>query len=245
MKDTAARDRPRLDGTVAVLTGVGRAGQVGDALARAFAEQGAAVVLLGREEQELQARAAELATLGFDASAHACDLTDLPALDRVRAAVEDRHGDGVNVLVNVAGGFAPSGPVADSDPTLWQRQIAINLTTAYHATRAFLPLLRRRNGSVLFFASVAALPGGRAAGIAAYTTAKSGVIALMRAVAEEERERGVSANALAPTALRTATNVSEMGEGAPLVELDTVADTVLFLCSPAGRALTGQVIRLG
>ena len=67
----------------------------------------------------------------------------------------------------------------------------------------------------------------------------------MRAVAEEERDGGVKANALAPAAMRTAANLTEIGDGARLLDLDTVADTVLFLCSPAGRALTGQVIRLG
>ena len=245
MTNAASLDRPRLDGHVALITGVGRAGQVGATLARAFAEQGASVVLLGRDATELRARVDELGAAGFAVSSHALDLTDVAAVDQVARLVGGVHGGALDTLVNVAGGFVMSGPVAESDPEAWHRQLSINLSTAYTATRAFLPILRKRRGSVVFFASAAALPGGRTAGMSAYAAAKSGIIALARAVADEEREAGVRANVLAPTSIRTAANVSDMGSDARYVELDTIADTVLFLCSSAGRALTGQVIRLG
>jgi NAD(P)-dependent dehydrogenase (short-subunit alcohol dehydrogenase family) len=81
--------------------------------------------------------------------------------------------------------------------------------------------------------------------MAAYAAAKSGVLALMRAVAEEERATGVRANALAPTAIRTAANLDSMGENVRYVEREEVADAVLFLCSDGASAISGQVIRLG
>jgi NAD(P)-dependent dehydrogenase (short-subunit alcohol dehydrogenase family) len=68
----------------------------------------------------------------------------------------------------------------------------------------------------------------------------------MRAVAQEERESGVRSNALAPTAIRTATNVESMGQNARYVEREEVADAVYFLCfSDAARSITGQVVQLG
>ena len=88
--------------------------------------------------------------------------------------------------------------------------------------------------------------GGRVAEMSAYVVSKAGVITLMRAVAQEERGNGVRSNALAPTSIRTATNVESMGPDVRYVEREEVASAVDFLCfSPASRAVTGQVIQLG
>jgi NAD(P)-dependent dehydrogenase (short-subunit alcohol dehydrogenase family) len=144
----------------------------------------------------------------------------------------------------MAGGFAPSGPVADSTLDVWNRQLAINLTTAYLTARAFLPLLRRARGSIVFFAAQPALPGKSGPNISAYAVAKSGVAALMRAIAAEERANGVRANAVAPTQIRTAANIADMGSDVRYVERDQVADAVVFLCSEAASAITGEVISL-
>ncbi len=231
------------DGTV-VLTGVGREGQVGEVVARTLAERGATIVAIDRLEADVHARVEELQALGFRASAHVCDLTDEAQVQAVADSVRVATAGKVSALVNLAGGFAMSGPVAESEVAAWHRQLAINLTTGYLTTRAFLPLIRAARGSVVFFASAAALPGGRVKGMAAYAAAKSGVVALMRAVAEEERANGVRANALAPTAIRTATNVASMGDDAKYVEREEVAELVAWLCSDTSRPLSGQVLAL-
>jgi NAD(P)-dependent dehydrogenase (short-subunit alcohol dehydrogenase family) len=234
-----------LEGKVAVLTGVSRQGQVGEVVARTLAEQGAAVVLIDRTGVEAEARAQEIRERGHRALAVNADLTDPAQLDAVARIVQNEFG-GVDALVNIAGGFGMSGKVADSDPNAWSRLLGIGLTTAYLTTRAFLPLVRERKGAVVFFASAAALPGGRIAEMSAYAVSKAGVIALMRAVAQEERETGVRSNALAPTAIRTAANTQSMAASTKYVEREEVADAVRFLCfSPAARAITGQVIQLG
>lgn len=236
---------PRMDGRVAVITGVGRPGQVGEAVAGAFGSLGARCVLLDRTPGEVTARAAELEARGTTASAHACDLTDAIALDAVARRVADEAPDGVHALVCLAGGFAPGTPVADTAPDAWQRMFAINLTTAYLTTRAFIPLLRKTSGAIVYFASAAALPGGRVSGMAAYSAAKTGVVTLMRAVAAEERSHGVRANALAPTAIRTAANLATMDPDTAYVERETVADWVTMLCSEASGPINGQVVKLG
>lgn len=234
-----------LDGRVAVLTGVSRRGQVGETVALWLAERGAAVVLIDRTGVEAEARATELRDRGYHAMAFGADLTNASQLDTVAQSV-GREFDGVDALVNIAGGFSMSGKVSDSDPEAWARQLAIGLTTSYLATRAFLPLVRKRRGAVLYFASAAALPGGRVAEMSAYAVSKAGVITLMRAVAQEEREGGVRANALAPTSIRTATNVDSMGDSVRYVEREQVAEAVEFLCfADAARSIAGQVIQLG
>ena len=235
----------RMDGKVVVVTGVGRSGQVGESVAAAFAGLGAHCVLIDRDPAQVAERAAELQARGWAVSAHGCDLTVSDQVDAVAASVAAGSPTGVHALVCLAGGYAPGSPVADSAPDDWQRMFAINLTTAFLTTRAFLPLLRKAGGSVVYFASAAALPGGRVAKMAAYSAAKTGVVTLMRAVAGEEQEHGVRANALAPTSIRTATNVASMGADASYVERETVADWVVLLCSEASGAVNGQVIKLG
>ena len=122
--------------------------------------------------------------------------------------------------------------------------ITINLTTAFVATRAFLPLVRRARGAMVYFASTAALPRASVSNMSAYAAAKGGVVTLMRAVAAEEKGNGVRANAVAPLAIRTAENLASMGEEHQYVERETVAAWVLWLSTRAA-AVNGQVIRLG
>lgn len=228
-----------------MLTGVGRPGQVGEMVARTFADRGASLVLVDVDAGETEQRAVDLRARGATASAHRCDLTDAAQVDALAGAIAAAHPGGIDAVVHLAGGFAMSGPVAASDVSVWQRQFAINLTTAFLATRALLPLLRPRRGALVYFASAAALPGAATAQMSAYVAAKSGVLALMRAVAQEERESGVRANAVAPTAIRTAANLASMGDGIAYVEREEIADAVLFLCSDAARRITGQVVQLG
>ena len=233
-----------LAGRSVVLTGVGREGQVGEAVARAFAERGARVFLVGRREDEVRARADALIAAGLRSAALSADLCDPVAVEALAARVRDATGGRVHALVHLAGGFAASGPVADSDVAVWTRQVTINLTTAYVTARAFLPLLRATKGAIVFFGSEAALPGARVAGIAAYAAAKTAVLTLAQAIAQEERDNGVRANALAPAAIRTAANLAEMGADTAYVTREAVADVVLWLCSDAARAVTGQVVRV-
>jgi len=225
-----------------VLTGVGREGQVGEAVAQAFAEHGARVFLVDHTEANVRARAEALLARGLRAAYLAADLTDVEATTKLAERVRDATAGRVHAVVHLAGGFASSGPVAESDPATWQRQLAMNATTAYLTARAFLPLLRSAKGSLVFFASEAVLPGARAANVSAYVASKSAVVALMQAIAQEEHAHGVRANAVAPATIRTAANIATMGADAPMVTREAVADVVLWLCSDASRAVNGQLV---
>lgn len=239
--------QPMFSGSTVLLTGVGRPGQVGEAVANAFGALGASLVLVDRTREHVDARTEALAAQGYDARGYACDLTDASAVALLADEVKARHAGRLRAVVHMAGGFAMSGSVAESSVDVWDRQIAINLTTAHVAARAFLPLLRASNSSsIVFFASAAALPGASVANLSAYAVAKTGVVTLMRAIAAEERKAktGVRANAIAPTSIRTAANVSTMGDEGPYVEREDVAKAVIYLCSAESAAITGAVVPL-
>lgn len=227
-----------------LITGVGSKGQVGEAVAAALAARGDTVLVVARSAGEADERAADIVRAGFRAHGYGCDLSAPSDVDRLAERVRRDHSDGLDALVNLAGGFGSLGPIGASDPSAFDHQLRINLTTAYLATRAFFPALQRSRGSIVFFASETVLEGTSTRGVAAYAAAKAAVVALMRSVADEGRASGVRANALAPAAIRTATNEAAMGKDAPYVERDDVANTVAFLLSPAAGAITGQVIRL-
>lgn len=229
-------------GRSVVLTGVGREGQVGEAVATAFAEHGARVFLVDRQENEARARAETLVKAGRRAAGLGADLTDETAVAALAERVRDATGGRVFGLVHLAGGFTKSGPVAESDAALWSRQFLLNATTAFLTARAFMPMLRTAKGAIVFFASEAILPGGRTAGVSAYAASKSALVALMQSISQEEAARGVRANALAPTSIRTAANVAAMGADAHYVSREDVAKVVLWLCSEDARAVTGQVV---
>ena len=231
-----------LAGRSVVLTGVGREGQVGEAVALAFAERGARVFLVDHSEPNVRARAEALVARGLRAASLAADLTDPAAANAVAERVREATSGRVHGVVHLAGGFAASGPIADSDPAIWHRQLAMNATTAYMTARAFVPLLRNVKGSLVFFASEAVLPGAKTSNLAAYVASKSAVVSLMQVIAQEERAHGVRANAVAPTTIRTSDNVAAMGADAPMVTREAVADVVLWLCSDASRAVSGQLV---
>src|SRR5215471_3714598 len=150
--------RPGFRGPI-LLTGTGREGQVGEAVARALAERGATLLLVDRGADHARDRASSLTRDGFRAFSFGCDLADARAVGDLAERVRTEHGDRLAALVHVAGGFALSGSLAESDVEVWQRMLSINLTTAYLVTRAFLPMVRAGNGAIVYFASESALPG--------------------------------------------------------------------------------------
>lgn len=221
---------------LSLVTGVGAKGQVGEAVASALVRRGDTVVIVARSD--VSALASELGATSF-----ACDLADPNAVNELAMKVRDRFGDQLDALVNVAGGFGLSGPLAESTYDSFERQMTINLRTAFETTRAFLPMVEAAKGSVVYFASEAALDGSRTSGMSGYAAAKAGVVALMRSVADEFRGR-VRANAVAPSAIRTATNEASMGDSVRYLEREDVAAVVAFLTSAEAAAVTGQVLRL-
>lgn len=230
-------------GRSVVVTGVAKAGQLGEAIALAFARDGARVSVIARNIQESTARASEMRAAGFDVRPFACDLADPAETAAVASEIVAAAGH-VDLVVHAAGGFAVTGPVAASDPVAFQAQLTIGLGTAYATARAFIPLLRASRGCIVFLSSASALPGARVRGVAGYAIAKTGILTLMRAIAQEEHENGVRANAIAPAAIRTSANIAAMSATATFVEPASVVAAIRYLASPEASQVTGQVIEL-
>jgi len=213
-------------------------------VARAFADLGASLILVDRTLEKARARAAAISATGHAARGYGCDLTNPDEVAGLANLVRQNHGDRIRALVHMVGGFAMSGPIAESSLDTWNRQLALHLGSAFLTTRAFLPLLRADHGSIVLFSSQAALPGASIGEMSAYAVAKTGVATLMRAIAAEERKNGVRANALAPAAIRTAANLGIMGDKVRYVEREEVAAAVTFLCSEQASAISGILLPL-
>lgn len=226
---------------VALVTGVGRVGQIGFAVARALGQCGAGLVLANRNAVELGHRVTEFAADGIAARAAAGDLTE-PDVARhaVETAVES-YGR-LDVVVNVAGGLTVIAPLAETEVDAFDREYEINVKTAFLVSRAAVgPMAAAGTGAIVNFAS----PAGLAARpqLAAYSAAKAGVAAITRALALEVRDQGIRVNAVAPGLVRTSDNVTAMDDDDHRwVEIDEIVHGVLFLASNLAAGITGHVL---
>jgi NAD(P)-dependent dehydrogenase (short-subunit alcohol dehydrogenase family) len=168
------------------------------------------------------------------------DLTDAAATEAAMAKVVERFG-GIDALLNVAGGFV--WQTTDDAQPAWDRMFAMNLTTALNASRAALPHLKASDaGRIVNVGAYGALKA--AAGMGAYGASKAAVHRLTEALAEELKPTTVTVNAVLPSILDTAQNRADMPDADPAawVKPGDLAEVILFLASPASRAMTGALV---
>ncbi|HEX4601477.1 MAG TPA: SDR family oxidoreductase [Gemmatimonadales bacterium] len=234
---------PDFRGKVALVTGVGRVGQIGHAVARGFGRAGASLVIADRTPSALAERAAEFAAAGFTVRSVAGDLTTPDAARRAVATAREAFG-GLDVVVNVAGGLLYYGDALNTPPDQFERELAVNVRTTFYVSQAALPaLLERGGGAIVNFASIAVLKPQPL--MASYIAAKSAIAGLTRALAREFQGRGVRVNAVAPGTMKTADNLAHMTDAkVRLVELDDLVAAVLYLASDEARAVTGEVLAI-
>jgi NAD(P)-dependent dehydrogenase (short-subunit alcohol dehydrogenase family) len=223
---------------VVVVTGA--FGALGQAVAAAFAARGARLALLDVAVQPPAALRDRLdeshLLLG------GVDLTDVEATRRAIAATAMRFG-GIDVLVNVAGGFRWE-KLEDGDPDTWDQMFAMNLRTAVVCCKAALPALLERGAGCIVNIGAGAAAARAAAGMGAYTASKAGVQRLTESLAEEVKDRGVRVNAVLPGTIDTPRNRADMPDAdvARWVAPEAIADVIVFLASDAARAVTGASI---
>jgi NAD(P)-dependent dehydrogenase (short-subunit alcohol dehydrogenase family) len=170
------------------------------------------------------------------------DLSDMEATRRVMAATAMRFG-GIDVLVNIAGGFRWE-KLEDGDPETWDQLYAMNLRTAVVCCKAALPALLERGRGRIINIGAGAAAARAGAGMGAYTASKAGVQRLTESLAEEVKDRGITVNAILPGVIDTARNRVDMPDAdfSRWVAPEAIAEVILFLASDAARAVTGASI---
>jgi len=227
------------EGKVALVTGVGRAGQIGNAVALAFGKAGAKIIACDLNAVGVAQRVREFAAQGVDARPCAGDLTqkDIASL-AVEMAI--RHFGRLDVVVNVAGGLTTYGPIDKLSVADFDREVAINLKTTVLVSQAAVEALTATEGCIVNFASIAYFQPQ--APMAVYSAAKAAVAGFTQSLALELRDRKIRVNAVAPGTVRTSENVASVGADAAYVELHDVTDGVLSLASQESEAITGHIL---
>ena len=226
-------------GKVALVTGVGRAGQIGNAVALAFGQAGAAVIACDLNAVAVAERVREFQARGIAACPAAGDLTQ-PDVAALAVEMAMRHFGRLDIVVNVAGGLTTYGPVGGTTVEDFDREFAINVKTAFFVSQAAIPALTLTEGVIVNVASIAYVHPQSP--MAAYSAAKAAVAGLTRSLALELRPLRIRVNAVAPAMVRTTDNVASVGADAQYVELHHITDAILFLASPAAAVITGHIL---
>ncbi len=220
-----------MKGKVVLITG--GAGALGQTVVPAFVSTGASVILGDRTPVQMPGITALKA-----------DFTDQT---QVRNLVDEvvRTSGRLDALINLVGGFA-TGRLVETDVSLWQRMLTMNLTSAFLLSQAVLPsMLQHGQGRIVHVAARAALEPF--AGAAAYIVSKAGVIGLIRTLSSELEGSGVTVNAVLPSTIDTPANRRAMPAADPSqwARPDSVARTLTFLASDAASQINGALIPIG
>jgi len=242
-------DSTPLSGRVAVVTGGSRG--IGLAVARALVQDGASVVVSGRDAARLESAAAELEALGGAVLAVTSDASRREDADALIEATRERFGR-IDVLVNNAGITRDQLLVRMKDDD-WDRVMETNLRGVFLLTRAAgKAMMCQRSGRIIHMASTAGAMGN--AGQVNYSAAKAGVIGLTKAAARELAHWNILVNCVAPGLVETDMTAAIPAEArdallqqVPLKRMGTareVAEAVRFLTGEGGAYVTGQVIHV-
>jgi NAD(P)-dependent dehydrogenase (short-subunit alcohol dehydrogenase family) len=252
----------QLAGKSAIITGAGRG--IGRAIARRFAAEGAAVLLVSRTEAELAEAAAEIKLAGGRAASHAADISRPEDCEKIVAAARQQFGP-VDILVNNAGVYGPVSPAQEITPAEWDHVITVNLSGAFYLARLVVEeMCARGSGAIVNISSAAAKAPH--SWNAPYAASKAGLLGLTRTLAAETSRNGVRVNAICPgpvtetkmskdlgleLAQRAGMDAGEMLKGYLQTILqgrpqtaDEIAAAALFLCSMEASAITGQALNV-
>lgn len=223
------------DGKTCLITGA--AGNLGRAVAGAFASAGASLILIDLDDKVLRS------AYGRDDERKALVRADLLDAASVAQAVAAARFDRIDVLCNIAGGFRMGHPVHETPEDVWELMLDLNAKSLINTARSVVPkMLAAGYGKIVNVGAVAGLRGGAKMG--AYSASKSAVIRLTEAMSAELRDKGINVNCVLPSVIDTPQNRADMPGADPRrwVAPEALAEVVLFLASDAARAIHGAAI---
>ncbi len=230
----------KLEDRVAIVTGASTG--IGQAIAEAFAREGARVALAARSADRLERASQAIVDKGGVSIAISADVSQEGDVTRLVDGTIERFGR-VDILVNNAALNHPPIDIADFEPELWRSIIDVNLTGAYLCCRAVLPrMTSQKSGKIINISSIGGRRGGRGRG--AYRASKAGLISLTETLAAEVHDAGITVNCICPggveTEMSSMINLGNMPLG--LMKPEEIANVALFLASDDSSSVTGTTI---
>jgi NAD(P)-dependent dehydrogenase (short-subunit alcohol dehydrogenase family) len=225
------------DNRTVIVTGA--AGNLGGAVAKAFADLGANLVLVDLKPESLERTFGSENDHRSFAPANLLEMADATGVAQAALA---RFGR-IDVLCNIAGGFRMGEPVHETSDENWNFLFDINTRTLLHAVRAVVPhMLAAGGGKIVNVGAFAAQKG--VAQMGAYTASKGTVIRMTEAMAGELREKNINVNCVLPTVIDTPQNRAAMPKANPAkwVAPADLANVIVFLASDAARAVHGAAV---
>lgn len=223
-------------GKVVLITGA--AGNLGGALAEAFHEAGATLVLGERNLEKLQEIAGDWAnTLLLPV-----DLLDEASVQQMAAAAAAQYGR-IDVLANIAGGFTMGAALHETELKTWEFMLNLNARSVFLMCRAVIPhMLAQGAGKIVNVAARAGLSGG--ARMAPYSVSKSAVIRLTESMAAELKGHNINVNCVMPGTIDTPQNRAEMPDAdwSRWVTPEAIARVILFLAADDAAAIQGAAV---
>lgn len=219
----------------------GAAGNLGRAVAQAFAHQDAALALLDRDQALLQQTQAMLPE-STEVQSWIVDLLDADSVNQTVQAVQERFGR-IDVLANIAGGFTMGPLIQDTPDHAWDLMLNLNARSVFYTCRAVLPNMQQQgNGRIINVSARAALNGKGKMG--PYCASKAAVLTLTESLAAENKQQNININCILPGTIDTPQNRADMPDAdfTQWVPPSALADVVVFLASEAARCVTGAAI---
>jgi len=241
----------RLQDKVAIISGGNRG--IGEAISLRFAEEGATVVILARNETTAIEVLSQIKEHGSDGIFIACDVTDVTQCETAIQQIITKYGK-IDILVNNAGIIYRNRSVVDTSPDEWKHTFDVNVNGTFYLSKFAIPHLKQTKGIIVNMASYVGLVGFK--GLAAYCASKGAIVQLTRAMALDHAESGIRVNCVCPGSVHTEMITSaweQYGEGAEevwsskhplgrIAQPTEVADAVLYLASTESSFLTGVAL---